>query len=372
MDTSKLKNLLADLVTGSEKNIVDTLATLVSNIGANQSSEISDNLSKIKEHFNNSFVNNYSPSNTKVLEEIGALKFFGTSGFSQIEKILNESLYNVQKTVTELQLYLKKRNDFIALIKATNDNLEKLNIDSHFHSDDIFEVGLLMPKEFTQDKIVNITKELNRWDKVFKTLKELTGSSPEDTEINFISNGSLQFFIDNSPHIAACLAVTIERVVKLYKNIVEIRIAKEKLKELGISSGEQRSIEKQEKDLFTKEIEKISSELIKQFASKKIETGRMNELKIAMKGHVIYVAKCINNGMTIEINPPEIAEPDELEENDTKEDKDDYKILKNNYDKTLKQIEVVQKSMEAVKSIGKIGFDVVKLLSNEEIDTDEE
>ena len=372
MDASKLKNILADLTADSDKTIVDALNNLINNISANQTTEISTNFEKLKSHFSESVVNGYSPSNLEIFKSIDAVDYFGNTGLNKIESILKENSFNVQKTVTDLQAYVKKRTDFLTLVKNTNTSLEKLNISSHFHNDGTFEIGILMPTELTERKIKNVTKELNHWDKVFKTLKELTGEDPDDTEINFVNNGSLQFFIDNSPQIGACLAVAVERVVKLYKNIVEIRAAKEKLKELGVSSGEQKVIEKQEKELFNKEIEKISLDIVKEFAVKNIDQGRINEIKIAMKGHVTYIAKCIDNGMTIEINPPEIDEPDELEETATAEEKAENKKLKSTYDKTLKQIEIVQKSMDTVKTIGKTGVDIVKFLTDGEVNDSEE
>ncbi|SFB82501.1 hypothetical protein SAMN05421780_101647 [Flexibacter flexilis DSM 6793] len=286
--------------------------------------------------------------------------------FKNLENILNKNSYDVQKTVADLQKFIQKRTEYISLIKTTSDSLKKLNIKPHFHSDNTFEVGLLMPNELTNSKITNITKELNNWDKVFKTLKELTSGSVDDTEINFVNNGSLEFFIDNGPQIAICLAVTVERIIKVYKNIVEIRIAKEKLKDLGVSTGEQKDIERQEKDILEKGIDTIAADIIKEFSIKQLDSGRVNELRIAMKGHITYIAKCIDNGMVIEINPPEIPEPSEPKETDSDEKKNEVQKLKENYDKTLEQINIVQKSMDTVKTIGKTGVDIVKYLTEGE------
>ena len=149
-------------------------------------------------------------------------------------------------------------------------------------------------------------------------------------------------------------------------------MTREKLKDLGLPAAEQKTIEKQEKEHLSKELEKVSAELIKEFAIKKIESGRLNELKVAVKGHVIYMAKCIDNGITIEVNPPEITEPDILSEDETDENKAEVKKAKIDYDKKLKQIEIVQKSMDTVKTIGKFGIDITKFLTNGDDPVDEE
>lgn len=359
MDVSKLLNVLED-INNSDETKSDLIATLIQNIASNLTTEITTTVEKIRNEFNNSSINDYNSSNLEILSKIGANKFIGKLGLIEFEKVLTANTYNTQKTVENLQKYLTERKDFAELVSKTEENLTTLKFKSYYHVNDKFEVGLLMPTEYTNKKIKTITKELNHWDKVFKTLKELSGENPEDTELNFVSNGSLQFFIDNPAQSATCLAIAIERIVKVYKNILEIRTTREKLKELGINTAEQKSIEKQEKEIFTKEMDKISSEIIKEFASKSIENERLNELKIAMNGHVRYIAKCIDGGMTIEITPPIMTGLNT--EKETEENKEEIKQIKTNYDKTLKQVEIVQKSMETLKSIGSIGMDIIGFL----------
>ncbi len=363
MDVSKLQNILWDLTSDYENDISEILDTLISNIRMSNSAEIKNNSIKLEKIFVNSISNKYNPSNNKIMEKIKATDYFGENGYKKIEDLLNKDSYDIARTLLDLGTFIQKRTEFITLIQTTSDNLQKLNILPHSFEGDTFEVGLLMPKELTQNKIVNITKELNNWDKVFKTLKEVTTGSFDDTEINFVNNGSLEFFINNGHEIACCLAIILERTIKLYKNIIEIRIAKAKLKELGITTGEQKTIEKQEKDIVTNELDSIASDIIKEFTNKQIEQGRVNELKIAVKGHVTYIAKCIDNGMIIEINPPEIYEPDEVKETDTQEKKEEAKKLKESYNKTLTQIAIIQKSMDAVKTIDKTGVDIIKYLT---------
>ena len=221
----------------------------------------------------------------------------------------------------------------------------------------------MIPDDVTQNKIVNITKELNKWDKVIKTIKELTEGEVEDTQINFLSNGSLQFFSENTPQVAVCITVILERVVKLYKNIQEIKVTRDKLKALGISGGEQKAIEKQEKEKFNKDIDKITADIIKEFALKNIEEGRSNELKVALKDHIIHIVKSLDKGIIIEVTPPEIDDST-FEEGVEEANSNSNKDHKTSLNKVMKQIEIVQKSMDLVKSIGKTGLDLVKYISS--------
>jgi hypothetical protein len=365
MDTSKLLNVVADLDNEeSNTSTVSILEDLAANINSGQTSAIIESEKGIQEIFEKSIVNKYVPSNIEILNTIGGANYFGNSAYQEIRAILNKNTYNIQQTYLDLTKYINQRSQFVGTIKALRANLISINIEAHFPTEDNYQVGLLLPDNYTKCKIVNITRELIKWDKLMKSFKEIIGEPSEDTEINYVSNGTLEFFINNSPGIAAILAFTIDRITKVYKNIIEIRQARERLKELGLPSTESKTLEKQEKEHLIKELDKIAADLIKDFVSKKIETGRLNELKIAVKGHVVYLAKCIDNGIIIEINPPEIDEPREPSEDDSVETKSDLKKEKVDYDKKIKQIEIIQQSMETIKTIGKFGIDLGKFLTD--------
>ncbi|MCC8411096.1 hypothetical protein LJ707_19300 [Mucilaginibacter sp. UR6-1] len=371
MDASKLFNILSDLnFDSNNKNIADALNELISNISVGNDTAITDSFESLKKKLSVSVVNNYSPSNIKILEEIGGARFVGNNAIDNLQDILYNSSYNVQKTISDLQKYSEDRALFMNNINDAHKSLKSLNVDAHYYSDATFEIGLLLPESLTENKVINVTKELNKWDKVLKTIKEITEGTVEDTELTLVSNGSLQFFIENSHHVAVCLIVIVERVVKIYKTIIEIREARERLKELGIAASEQKNIEKQEKELYNKEIDKVVADIIKDYALKGIESGRLNELKVALKGHIIYIIKCIDNGIVIEVTPPEIDEEEYKKNDDGKGSDDNDAIKKVPYNLMLKKIEVVQKSMDLVKSIGRTGLDITKLLSSNDVKED--
>lgn len=370
MDASKLLKVLKDLHSADEAYIQELIQNLKSYIRNNNGDEITSTIDELNNEISLKAIENYNKSDLEILEKIGGRGFYGKWGKYSIEDILTNNSYNVNKTIEDLQEYADERKDFTDRIDRLIDDFNELSIKAHKPIDHHFEVGLLMPDSYTHKKIPFITKDLNRWDKIFKSFKELTGETPDDSEINFVSNGSLQFFIDNSPEVAVCLAVAIERIVNIYKKVTEIRVTRLKLKELGVNTTEQKSIEKQEKEILNTELDKIAQDIVKEYAVKNIDKGRVNELKIAIKGHVTYIAKCVDGGMTIEINPPEVNEPKAQGKTPAETTK-----LKTDYDKILKQVEIAQKSMEVLKTIGKTGIDIVKYLgegSKEDTNEDDE
>lgn len=364
MDVGKVLSVISDLDNENDRlDIDDVLQQFINNLTSSNTAGIEAEEEALLNIFQTSVVNTYVPSNLEILQFVGGDEFFGLRAYYAIRDILYDTPYKVQDSIERLNDYAKSRKTFTALLNKTRANLEGLNFESKFPENDNYQVGLLFPEKVTDNKINNITKELNHWDKLIKTFRELTGGSPEDTQISAVSTGSLDFFIDNGPATGILIATALSKIADLYKKIIEIRAAKKKLKDLGIPAAEQKTIDKQEKDFINSGLDEISKEIVKEFAVKNIESGRFNELKVSVNGHIRYMAKCVGSGIVIEVNPPEIH--DDSEEDAEKEPKGGEK---RDSERRQKQIEVVQKSMEAVKSLGNIGSDVVKLLGNGDIE----
>lgn len=65
--------------------------------------------------------------------------------------------------------------------------------------------------------------ELHRLDRTFGVFSELATGTREGFQVRSISSTDLTVFVDAAPEIAACTAIAVERVVALYKKLLEIR-----------------------------------------------------------------------------------------------------------------------------------------------------
>lgn len=366
MEIEKMLNILIDL-TNEEKNLRtnELISSLITFIGQNDSQSITTTLNDLRKGFDESVVNQYSFSNHEILENISGDDYFGKNAIKKIEAILSKNSFNIDKTSADLKKYIAEREIFLNTINSLYSLLSELGFYPHY-SDKYYEVGLLLPKSVTGNKILTITKELNQWDKIVKNLKEIIGDSPEDTEITFVSNGSIDFFFESGPEVALCLALILEKVAAIYKKVLEVREARLKLKNLGAPTSEDKQIEKHEKELFANGQEEIVKQIIKQFLNKSIDAGRVNELKVMLKGHVLYIAKSLDKGIIIEINPPEIPEPKILGEKETEQNKAEKAKIEKEYKEKLANLEVVKHSLDLVKEVIGLGEEVFKHLPSGE------
>lgn len=364
MESSKLHNVIYDAVQEEdESKLTNRINTLIAQIQQNKASQIEKTINEIEKSFSNSVFNFYSVSNYKILQEIKGETFFGENAYIKIQTILKENSYNTAKIISELQIYAKSRKEFIATLTQIKNGFEKLDIPLHFN-DENYELGLLLPSNSEFESIKGLNKELAKWDRAIKSYRELVGLGVEDTKITLVNNGSLEFFTENPEKVALCISFTLERLFKLYKNILEVRNAWKKLKDTGLPKTQEKAIKKHEKEIYEKEIDSIVTDLIKKFADKKIEDGRFNELKISIKGHTSYFAKCIDNGLVIEITPPEIDEPEILEEEETDDNKEKKAKAKSDFDAKIEKIQTVKNGLKAGKEIYSLGKEVFKMLAS--------
>lgn len=368
MEATKLHNVIYDgIEEETALKLTAKINLLITQIQQNQAPQIDKTFKELEKLLIESVFNSYSPSNFKILEEIKGSIFFGEKALNRIKEILESNAYNTSKIIADLQLYVKERNEFMTTIIQLKANFDKLEILPHFSTDE-YELGLLLPSNDNYDNVKVLTKELNKWDKTIKAYRELVGEGVEDTKVTLVNNGSLEFFTENPEQVALCISFTLERLFKLYKNILEIREAWNKLKNTGLPKSQEKGIIKHEKDIYTKEIDSIVADVIKKFADKKIDDGRLNELKVSIKGHTSYMAKCIDNGLVIEITPPEISEPSILKEAETEENKKERTKAKSDFNSKLKQADNVKKGLQAGKEIFGLGKEIFKMITNGETD----
>ena len=85
------------------------------------------------------------------------------------------------------------------------------------------------------------------------------------------------------------------------------------------------------------------------------------------------MTRCLDNGITIEINSPHFdeKEPDTITENDTADVKKVKNTILKSYNEKVKKLEIIESSMNSIKSVGKQGIDIFRYLTFDENEADE-
>lgn len=370
MDTEKLLNLLAKLqneektkITTHLNNLRDFFAQAQQGNNANIGKSIDDKWKEISKICNDSILNDLTIGDSKYLDKIGGAKYFGNGLFDEINKTIISNQYNTPAIIAELNKFIKSRNDFNATINQTVVDLKKLNIEPHLHMDEVYEIGVLIPCKNGHTNVQNIEKQLHNWNFILKTLNEITNNETTDIKVSRASTGSIELYFNQAVEVAESIGTIIYKIGVIYLTINEIRKHRLALKKLKAPSSETDAIEKHEKELIDKEIDSTVDVIIKPFA-KKIETGRKQELTTGLKKGMRFIARSIDNGIEIEIIPPELSKPEAVMNTDTEDIKKEKEENLKRFEEKNEKANLIKKSGNAIKEITGIGEGLLKMLTN--------
>ena len=262
-------------------------------------------------------VNAFSPTWLQVLDEIGASPLLGleldervTEIFSRNQITPSVALQELQTILTEIQALSSSIDQMLAAFRPLKIGSEELPAGD-------CEVGILVPRAFVDNRLDKFSEELGELNQIFGVFAEVATGGRPGFEIRAISSSDLSIFLDAAPVIGACVAVAIERIIALYKQLLEIRKLQGELAKQGLEKDNLKGIEKHANGLMEQGIDKLVKELLAEF-HKVDDNGRKNELSIELKYALKKIANRVDRGFNIEVR---MTEPEASEsEGDEQED----------------------------------------------------
>jgi hypothetical protein len=193
------------------------------------------------------------------------------------------------------------------------------------------EVGVLIPRSFVDNRLDSLADELAELDQIFECFAELSTGSRPGFHVRTISTTDFSVFIEAIPSTAACIAVAVERIVSLYKQLLEIRKLQGELAKQGLEKKNLKGIEDHANSLMEGGIEDLIKQLLKDFYEKS-DNGRKNELTIELRFALKKIANRIDRGFNIDVRVEQPAEEGTQETDEPSDVKDQVRTkLANNY-----------------------------------------
>jgi len=261
-------------------------------------------------------VNRSSPIEEKIFVEIKALPHVGIGLLDRITKAIAENNVTPRDALTEIQGIVQETNKYHKTVDTLVDQFEELEIEYDELEEGEFEIGVSIPKAITKGNIEGLKQELHELNQTFRIFKEVSGDEVTSIEIKDLSSSEWQVFLDCVPGLAMCFAVAIERIVALYKKLLEIRKLKQELSK-NVPKNALKSIDDHLKVAVDQGLQEIAASILKEFY-KKDESGRKNELNNGLCKALRYIADRMDHGGTFEVNA---CEPEEPEAEDEEEEK---------------------------------------------------
>lgn len=299
-------------------NIQKTLKALVSSL-QNQVSQpnqpthqqnVSTHLQSLADALGKSATNDFTPAWNQVVEEIGGGEFIGNVLLEEIQSIFERNNITPSVAHEELNQIQDKLSKFLSAINPLIMSFGILNVGTEQLEPGECELGVVVPRSEVDNALPNFGKELIELNKIFSVFSELATGSRESFKIRTISSSDLTVFLEFLPEVAACAAISIERIIALYKQLLEIRKLKGELEKQGVPEEGTAGIDAHANSLMERGITDLIEELIGKF-HKNEDPGRENELRIEAKFALNKLAKRIDRGYGIDVRiEPYIGDED--------------------------------------------------------------
>ena len=208
--------------------------------------------------------------------------------------------------LTALQAYVSQVNQFRATCTQARQGLTALNIKPDVLVGDQAEVGVLLPRTLTGGHLGALTGQLRRWNSILRGFTELAGADEREITVRMLSTGSEQIFLLTSIGVATVFILpVIERVLDLYKKILDIQKARKELERLGAPVEESQRVKEHEKKLVEDSIAGLAKELMAR-AETTVPPGRKGELENHLTISIRYMARFVDQGGDVEVTvaPP--------------------------------------------------------------------
>lgn len=325
---------------GKLQELINALSQVVNQPHPSHQQNLSQNLKAMCAAVTETPSDAFSPAWRQILDEIGGGNLFGKVLKTDIETIFARNQITPAVALEELQQLHKRLQSFKMALEQCAASLKHFKIGDEKLAPGECEIGVLIPRVAVENKLNDFAEELKELGFILNTFAEVATGNKDDLTIRTISSSDLLVHLQASAPYAACVAVCIERVVTLYKQLLEIRKLHQEIRKQGVPDKEVSGIENYANQLMEKGIEKIAVDVVNEY-HKKDDQGRKNELTNAVRISLNKVANRIDHGFNIEVRVARIPKP----EDQGKENKE--------LQKAIEAIQVATANMQFLKLEGK-------------------
>ncbi len=348
MNTERLHAIAFEIKADIEQlqvvQLLQELTTYLQNM-VNQPQQPShqQNLSNVRnnliENLSKSRINSFSPAWSQAIEEIGLSEYLGANLSNKINAIFNENRITPQVAQQEILKLHTKETEILTNLTSLINSFTYIGIGKEELNPGEGEVGILLPREYIDNRFDKLAKEFKELNSILMVLSEVGTGTAEHFELRQLSTTDPLVTLGASLAALSTIAVVIKPIISAYKEILEVRVLHAKLAEMKVQKKRLQGVEEHAEEIMEKAIEKIKTELI---ASTPIaDEGRKNELSNALSIALRKLANRIDRGFNIEVR----VEPIETDEESEEKESEDIK--------NIKAIEGAMKEMKFMNIDGK-------------------
>lgn len=321
MNVERLHRILIDL---DQELKTDKIVTLLQQVRdhlqnqvnqpnqASHQTNLVNSLKKLYSALDTSNYNEYSPSWKEIITEISGEIELGIPLKQKIENILVTNTITPANALEEIKQIFDELQTFQTAIKSTLTGFQALGIEEEDLDEGQCELGYTIPREFVENKLSELKNEIAELNFILNNISEAVTGEKQEYEVKTISSSDFLLYVIIGLQVADVLSNATERILNIYKGILEIKQLRNQLKEKGIPASKTKSIETHANGMMKDEIKKIVKEVMDEHYDG--DNGRKNELENGLTISLNKLANRIDKGFNVEIRVEPLPEPEEGEE----------------------------------------------------------
>lgn len=305
LDQGNVPKLMSDLVAALNEVVQQPQQ-------AEPQQRLSDHRSQLRDALTTAPSNDFSPAWRQHLAELDLERLLGEQLLDQVEAVFSRNEITPAAAVDELQPLSQEVGRLQQDLEQLTDGLAGIGIGREQLAPGEFELGVLIPRGSVENQLGQLGGEFQQLSKILLPFYELaTGSRPEP-EVRAIASSDFSAFLTADPAVAACIAVAVERVIRLYKTILEIRTLRQGLVDQELPEEALEPIKAFVEARMEEGLDELANDLREEFRAEQDERG--NELLQEIRGSLRAIANRIDEGFNFEVRHEPLPEPDGDEE----------------------------------------------------------
>ncbi|WP_299671989.1 hypothetical protein [uncultured Polaribacter sp.] len=356
MNVERLHRILIDLDLDLKTDKIITLVQQIRDHLQNQVNQpnqpthqtnLVNSLNNLYKALENSKFNDYSPSWKEIISEISGEIELGIPLKNRIETILASNSITPANALEEIKKIFDNLQTFQTAIKNTLTGLKALGIEEEDLEAGQCELGYTIPREYVDNKLSELKDEISELNFILNNISEAVTGEKQEYEVKTISSSDFLLYVIIALQVADVLSNATERILNIYKGILEIKLLRNQLKEQGIPASKTKSIDTHANGMMKDEIKAIVKEVMDEHYDG--DNGRKNELQNGLTISLNKLANRIDKGFNVEIRVEPLPEPEE-EEATTPE-----------YEQNSELIKSIQESARKIEFLDTGGESILKL-----------
>jgi hypothetical protein len=257
----------------------------------------------------------FSPAWRQALRELGGEDLFGRSMKSNIEAIFSRNQITPAVALQELQELHVRLQAFKNALDQGAGALRHFRVGDEKLAPGECEIGVLIPRDAVENRLLDFAKELGEVAFILNTFSEVATGKKDDLVIRTLSSSDLLVYLQAAVPYGAFAAVCVERVVALYKQLLEVRKLRQELRNQGVPNDAVTGVEKYANEMMETGIDKIAVEVVNQY-HKNDDEARKHELTNAVRISLKKIANRIDHGFNLEVRVSATSKKSESEQED--------------------------------------------------------